>query len=310
MRRHTRWVGIAVAGALSSFPALGEAQSEPRSWQVVPPTSFARTGTLTDRRLNEASGAAMSRANPGVVWTIADSGNPPELYAVDSTGKLLAVFPIAQERNTDWEAVAVGPCKLSLTCVYIADVGDNSERRDEVRLIRLEEPKVDDDPRRQGAVSATSLRIRYPDGPADVEAMGVDSSGNVLLISKGRTNGVRSYRIESESWDSPQPVTATLLGALPIDARSSNGSLVTGLALDPTGQKLVVRSYRTLFLFEATDEGLYQPAEWTACDILGGEPQGEGIAWLDDWRLLLTSEKGLFRHGTVAVVECRPSYSR
>jgi len=39
--------------------------------------------------------------------------------------------------------------------------------------------------------------------------------------------------------------------------------------------------------------------------VLGLESQGEGVAWLDQDRVALTSERGVFGRGTVAVVQCR-----
>ena len=42
----------------------------------------------------------------------------------------------------------------------------------------------------------------------------------------------------------------------------------------------------------------------TTCPILGLESQGEGVAWLDDERVALTSERGVLGRGTVAIVHC------
>ena len=44
--------------------------------------------------------------------------------------------------------------------------------------------------------------------------------------------------------------------------------------------------------------------------ILGLESQGEGVAWLDDERVVLTSERGVLGRGTVAVIRCRLPWSR
>lgn len=281
------------------------AQARPDGWKLVPPDALIVTGRLVDRSLAEASGAAPSRANPGLIWTIGDSGNPPDLLAVDSTGALRAKIHLQGITNTDWEDVAVGPCG-GQNCVYIGDIGDNFERRTEVMLHRLVEPVFSGAGSSVPASRIESLRFRYPDRPHDVEAMAVAPDGSVLLVSKGRSGGVFAFSIPAEAWQARQPVVARVIDTLPIVPDQGSGRLITGMALSPDGRRAQVRSYRELFLFERRDDGRLVPAGWTSCDILGREPQGEGVGWLGDWRTILLSERGLFASGTVVVVECRP----
>ena len=80
------------------------------------------------------------------------------------------------------------------------------------------------------------------------------------------------------------------------------------MALSPDGTRLVVRTYRDLYPFAVSESGRLTPlGQPTACDILGLEPQGEGIAFLGSHRLLLTSERGLFKSGTVITLGCDPA---
>ena len=46
-------------------------------------------GVVPDE-LQESSGLAISRTQPGVLWSHNDSGDGPTLYAIDMSGKLLA----------------------------------------------------------------------------------------------------------------------------------------------------------------------------------------------------------------------------
>lgn len=275
---------------------------------MIPPTNVALIGKMTDPRLAEASGAAPSRANPGLIWTIGDSGNPPDLYAIDSTGALRADFALEGASNIDWEEVAVGPCG-DAQCVYIADTGDNSERRSEVIIYRVAEPLVQS----EAPVTVRSLkgaewiRLVYPDRPHDVEAMAVTGRGETLLVTKGRSGGVLLFSVGSDAWGSGRSVTAIRRDSLPILAVGGMGREVTGMALSPNGERVVVRTYRDLYPFELRTDGSLAPlGKPTACDILGREPQGEGVAFLSDRKLLLTSERGLFKAGTVITLECQP----
>jgi hypothetical protein len=232
----------------------------------------------------------------------------PDLLAIDSTGALRADFAVAGATNVDWEDVAVGPCG-SQHCVYIADTGDNSEHRSDVVIYRVLEPTVVPDPRAtvRPLPGAEWIRIRYPDQPHDVEAMAVTGTGEILLVTKGRTKGILVFSIPPEAWGSGATVTPVRRDSLPITPAGGMGREVTGMALAPDGKRLVVRTYRDLYPFALRVDGSFAPlGKPTACDILGLEPQGEGIAFVDDHRLLLTSERGLFKSGSVIMLECGP----
>jgi hypothetical protein len=47
------------------------------------PVRAILTGRSQDLDLRESSGVALSRAHPGVLFTINGSGNPPEIFATD-----------------------------------------------------------------------------------------------------------------------------------------------------------------------------------------------------------------------------------
>lgn len=295
-----RWIGALL---LLLLPGLGQGPG----WQLVAPRHLRQTGSITDPRMAETSGAAVSRSHPGIIWTIDDSGNPPDLIASDTLGRFRASISLVGATNTDWEEVALGPCH-QVTCVYIADTGDNDERRPEVRLYRLVEPDVDlssQVPVQSATKGFETLRLRYPDGPHDVEAMGVTANGDVLLVTKGRSHGVLEFRVPPSAWASSAVGTAERIDSLPIAASVSTGQLITGMAISPDGRQAMVRSYREIFPFALRTDGTLRPlGKPTSCDILGDEPQGEGIAFLDQRQLVLTSERGLFPAGTVFVLEC------
>ncbi len=280
------------------------AQSTP-GWAWVAPTEWRQTGRMAHPRLAEVSGVAPSQAHPGVLWVINDSGNPPDLLAVDSTGTLLGWIPLRGIPNTDWEEIALGPCG-SATCLYIAETGDNRERRSEVAMHRLPEPPP---PESQGTPSlpVETLRFRYPDGAHDVEAMGVLPDGTILLVTKGRSAGILAYQLPASAWGAGEVALAERVDSLPITPAFGMGRSVTGMAISHDGRRVIVRTYRDLFPFDLVDGRTFRPSgAQTACDILGKEPQGEAVGWLSDGRFILLSERGLFKEGTVFVGRCDP----
>lgn len=284
----------------------------PAGWTWVAPVGVHVAGLMEHPSLAEASGVAPSRSQPGVLWSLGDSGNPPELLATDTTGRLLARMPVPGAVNRDWEEIALGPCPAG-RCLHLADLGDNAERRTDATIYRIPEPTLrrPEGGRPDGTptVRAESLRVTYPDGPHDVEAMAVDREGTILLVTKGRSKGVLLFTIGADAWREGRAV-AVRRDSLPIAAVEGMGRLVTGMALSPDERVVVVRTYRDLFPFARTPDGTLRPlGQPTACNVLGLEPQGEAIAFLDAKRLVLLSERGLFKGGTVVTLECAPTSS-
>jgi hypothetical protein len=289
------FAALVVSGALA--PSV-DAQAR---WQVRPPLEARRTGTFRNPRLLESSGIVASRRYPGVFWTFNDSGNPAELFATDSTGRDLGSFKVTGARNEDWEAIARGQCGPS-ECLYLADTGDNDEVRRSVQLYRIPEPA----PRAGGrgiTARAEVLELRYPDGPHDVEAAVVAPDGAVLLVTKGRSGGVRAFRVPARSWGR-RMVTAEALGRLAIAPGRGVRGLVTDASLSPDGTEVAVRTYIEIFIFRLGAREAWQPLG-TACDVAGLELQGEGITWLPDDDFLLTSEGGFGVPGTLTLVRCQ-----
>jgi hypothetical protein len=270
-------------------------------WRVHLPLEAYRTGNFRHPRLLESSGVIASRRYPGVFWTLNDSGNPPEIFATDSTGRDLGVYTVTGAANYDWEAITRGPCGTR-ECLYIADTGDNDEIRRSVRLYRMPEPAV-----RAGGQGVTAraevLEVRYPDGPHDVEAAAVATDGAVLLVSKGRSRGVQVFRVPASGW-TRKVVTAEALGRLALAPGRGVRGLVTDAAVSPDGGEIAVRTYVEIFFFRLTPKDSFDPLG-TACDVTGLELQGEGVAWLPDDTFLLTSEGGFGVPGTLTLVRCR-----
>src|SRR5690554_2695558 len=93
-----RWTGIVIA--LLSATAAG---AEPPAPATGP---SAQIGRIDHPPIRESSGLVASRRQPGVFWTHNDSGNPPAIYAIDRTGKLLGEWRIGAI-NHDWEDIAL-----------------------------------------------------------------------------------------------------------------------------------------------------------------------------------------------------------
>jgi hypothetical protein len=271
--------------------------------------------------LTENSAAAMSFSQPGVFFTINDSGNDPLLFALDTAGMDRGVWRVQGATNVDWEAASVGPCggsraiipgvAMPAECVYIGDTGDNAEKRTSRVIYRVPEPKAER-PGFTGDVVAEALHYRYPDGAHDVEAMYVPPNGYIYLITKrarrdaaGRLRPALVFVLPPDSWGKPGPVVAQLVDSLPIVPGSAPLRYVTDAALAPDARALAVRTYAQVYTFAADPatgrvRGAIPPA---VCNIVALDVwPGEGITWFGrDNKLLLTSEG---RGSPIQVVDC------
>ena len=278
-------------------------------------------GVLPDE-LRESSGLAVSRTQPGVLWSHNDSGDGPNLYAIDRSGRLLAVIPIANAVARDWEDIAPGPCPVPLqaatspdsvaptSCLYVADIGDNDRIRDALTVYVVVEPVLANETRPH-TVAAPSFRYRYPVEPEDSEALAVLPNGDVAIVSKGRTGTIHFFGISGASVAraliSGEVLTAEDWGDTGIEPNERIGRSVTGAAVSPDGMTLAVRTYNEVFFYGAAPAGR-TGGRWRdlgrPCFLGDAEPLGEGIDYLDDETLLLTSERARGRPGTIHRLQC------
>jgi hypothetical protein len=247
----------------------------------------------------------VSRQHPGILWTHNDSGDKPRVYAINLAGDLLAVFNVAGARAVDWEDIALAPCPARPgACLYIADTGDNSERRKSVSIYVVPEPdptgryptdSLETEPARE-------IRFRYPDGPHDTEAIYVDPSGEMNLITKGRSGAILRFTVSPRDLARDSSV-ATLIDTLSITPVRTLGRWVSGAAISPSGRRVVIRTYSELYFF-TREPGRKLQADGYPCWLGAAEPQGEAVDFLDETTVVLTSESLPEQEGTLFRVRC------
>lgn len=284
--------------------------------------------------LRENSAAVMSVSQPGVLFTINDSGNEPVLFALDTAGNDRGAWVVRGARNDDWEAAALGPCGpatrgddggkardgrqeipgATAHCLYIGDVGDNAATRPSRVIYRVPEPRAGA-AGTNGSLTAERVTFRYSDGPHDVEALWVGRDGTTWLMTKRRLDApdgtrrpARIFALDARAWRRPDSLaTARLVDSIAVVPGSAPGRMITDAALSFDGTRLAVRTYAEVFIFDA-DPATGRVASDTpasACGITGlRQRQGEGITWLgtSGW-LLLTSEG---QRAPMHVISCGP----
>lgn len=292
MQRRLMVVGLLLTACGGSADARSQAHS-------VPPLRDAKLlGRLTSPALVEASGVVRSTRETNVFWSQNDSGNDEFIFAYDSTGKALGGVRIANAKNRDWEAIAIGPCP-SGSCLYIGDVGDNLSRRKAVRVYRVPEPLTTD----TVSIAAERLDFQYADGPRDVESMWIGADSGMYFVTKrptrdsvSRLEPARLYQLLPSRWGDSAIALAQFIDTVPITPKTGNDrSWISDAAIsqpDSTGKRrIAIRTYTDIYVFRADSTGSRPSGLLGRCSVKGLKgAAGEGITFLPDGRLLINSE--------------------
>lgn len=238
--------------------------------------------------LEESSGLASGINNPGLLWTHEDGGNL--LYLLDgTTAEILCTYRITGAVNTDWEDMEIirDPA-TGKSYIYIADTGDNNERRNTSVIYRLEEPVYT--AADKGKTIATDQSIleryvfRYSDGSKDTESMFVDKdTKDVYLVTK-RDSQSRLYIIPTP--ESTSSSTAYFVGTLGFREAS-------GAAVNSNTTRFIIRNRQHLFYWEKqTGEKIWEIFKRTPQRLpYTGEVQGEAVCFDSDDNYYTSSEK-------------------
>ena len=195
--------------------------------------------------LAETSGVAVSIRDPSLVWTHNDQGYGPVLYALDREGRRQGRV-VLNTSNEDWEDIARARCDLG-ACLYIADTGDNQERRELISFYRMAEPEGSGEQN----LEAERFRMRLPDGPRDIEAMYVLPTEQIFFVTKGRNHPITVYRY-------PSPLRSEEVVTLLEVQRLTSGPvgrprMVTGATATLDGGTVAIRTYQSLEFFDVTE---------------------------------------------------------
>jgi hypothetical protein len=231
------------------------------------PTGARRMCTITDPRIDESSGLAMSRKHPGIVYTFNDSGGTPRIFALGPDCRTRAALTLGGARNRDWEAMAV-----TADGIYVGDIGDNLNGAwPYVVIYRIPEPQV----LRTRTLRATAYRVTYADGPRNAETMMINPrTGRLYIASKEFGGSLYEARGRLHTG---RPNVVHRIGDAPLYA--------TDGAFAPDGRTYVIRTYWDARLYSASGKEL-------AGMPLPRQQQGEGITYAAGGTSVLLSSEG------------------
>lgn len=194
-------VAIALLAVAVTLPVVGSAVPATAVDQQCPSFgSKSTTGRIRADAVREASGLVASRTQPPILWTHNDSGGRNEVFAIGTNGTVKMTVRFGTVNVRDFEDISIGPGPGPGDYLYAADIGDNGNDRDYVRIYRFPEPEVT-----SGTVSIPDSQVetfeftyKRPSGGTwsrNAESLAVDPvTGDVVIIEKRhQTRGGISY---------------------------------------------------------------------------------------------------------------------
>ena len=237
--------------------------------------NLTEVGTMSG--VPESSGLALT-GEAGSFYTHGDDGTQPILYKISTTGKTLAQLDIPVKSH-DWESIT----RDTNGHVYIGDVGNNNNSRQDLVIYRLNPGNVQ---------QVQEIHLKYPDQkdfPPAKEERNFDCeatlwhAGKVYLFTKDRAQEQTSkvYAVP----DQPGTYTAQQITRLAIPGQ------VTDAALSPDGRRLVLLARQEMFVLEGNS--FEEILKATPRQIsLKGAGQTEGAVFTDNNTLYISNEQG------------------
>ncbi|AEV84035.1 hypothetical protein ACWT_3013 [Actinoplanes sp. SE50] len=251
---------------------------------LVAAVNAAPVCRIADKRMDELSGLVTTADGYVVVNDGSDEASHRRIFYLrkDCSVARAVSYP---SRPRDTEDLQLGRDGI----LWVADIGDNGRSRDTIALWRLT----------PGSSKPQLLRMSYPDGAHDAEALLITAEGSPIVVTKepgaagiyvpdGGLRATGTTRLK-RAGDVSVPFTSTsnpfsLAGRL----------LITGAATSPDGSRVVLRTYADAFEYDVPGGDVVKAlVSGTPRQIpLPDEPQGESVAYTTDGTALLTVSEG------------------
>jgi MFS family permease len=275
----SRALVLPVLAPLVLLAAIGAPATQPQPGDVDDLTS-TKLLTVQDPRIDEASGMVVSRLHPGVIWIVNDSKGGQVVYGIDEEGRTVAELTLEDIYNRDWEAMAPGVDDSGDPALWIADIGDNDAQWPNVRVYRISEPEE----LGSQVVPWRRVELTYPDSAHNAETFMVDQAGRLVIVTK-EAFGAGVY-LTSEPAELGSTQELGRAGPAP--------QFLTDGAISPDGSQVALRSYTSLYLFDAqsflqsgtdADPGVVYP--------LPLQRQGETLAYARNGQSVVVGSEGV-----------------
>jgi hypothetical protein len=216
------------------------------------------------------SGLVVSQRYPNRLYVHTDSGGEAAVFVLDTLGNELGKLDLSGLKNRDWEDIAIGPGPNGSSYIYVAEIGDNEAKHEEIYLYRFAEPEL-----LQAIPSGAidQVKLQFPGGPKDAETLLADPiTGTLFLVSKREPKNAL-YQVPATAFEKG---SATLEKVHEFDFNSS----VAG-DISKDGSQILIKTYLAVFYWKRTDkQSLVEALKAVPMRLpYVPEPQGEAIGF-------------------------------
>lgn len=209
-------------------------------------------GKLDNEQLTEASGLAFGNRSD-VLFSINDSGNAPELFALGTDGRDLGVWSIDYPGMHDFEDLASFELDGE-AYLLVADTGDNFNWRPHLVLFAIPEPDLDSIG--EVLVPSWTTRFRFAEGYRDIEGVAVDEKEEAVYLISKRRIPAEMFRVPLKSEEIATAAKVATMRGIPKptdrDLREDSKwgeSSSSPTAFDLQGRSAMVVTYKEAYLY-------------------------------------------------------------
>ena len=244
-----------------------------------------------DPQITESSGVAASARRDDVLFTHNDSGDSARFFAIDRQGCTIGVFTAPGVDAVDWEDMARGRRRTGRRRCSWPTSATTGWGAGEIAVHRFPEPEVGtcSAPAAQ-ALTPTTFRFHYEDGPKDAETLLVDPrTGQMLIVTK-------NFGGPDVLYAAPRSPDAGQVDVLRRVTAVEGLSAPTGGDIAPDGSSVAIRDYGSILIWRIPNGDL--PAAFTSGATAERLPapdsgrQGEALAYTRAGDGLVTTSEG------------------
>ena len=209
--------------------------------------NYGKLVVVTDlpKKLHEVSGMEYNPESDDF-WMLNDGGNPDEIYRISKKGEITQTLKI-DKKNHDWEDFT----KDDKGNLYIADFGNNFNRRKNLRILIVEKKEFD-----EKKAEVDKIEFSYPDQksfPPEKDNRVFDAEGllyfndYLYIFTKSRIKNnfgkTSLYRIPAKKGEYVAEFISTY------ESCSNNYCWITSAAMSPNKNKVALLSQSRILIF-------------------------------------------------------------
>jgi len=241
------------------------------------------------KHLDEASAVEVTSQSDWI-WTLEDSGNAPELYALDQSGNIKNTLTITNAKNNDWEDLTSDEAGN----LYIGDFGNNDNERRDLAIYKVNAADL----KNKTAAISKKISFYYPeqtDFPPKKPQRVYDAESffyyqnNFYVFTKNRSSKFNGRTALYQIPDQEGNHAAKLISTFDTCDGYSHCA-VTSADISPDGKKVVILSSTYVWIFTNFTGTNFFSGKSQQID-LESFTQKEGICFTGNDKLFITDEK-------------------